>query len=128
MMEMGPGTTVVASMSYASPVENDRFPETYIHVECERGSVELGPDFWVRTTTQNGTTNQRHKPPRYPWADPAYDLVHASIVPCQADLLTMLRTGEPAETSGADNFKTMQLVFGAYQSARSGQALDPRKL
>jgi predicted dehydrogenase len=128
MMEMGDGVTVVASMSYASPMEHDCFPETFIHVECERGSVELGPDFWVRVTTQNGTTAQRHAPPHYSWADPAYDLVHASIVSCQTDLLKMMQTGAPAETSGDDNFKTMQLVFGAYQSARSEQALDPRKL
>ncbi len=128
MMEMGEGMTVVASMSYASRMEHDRFPETYIQVECEHGSLELGPDFWVRVTTQNGTAAQRHKPPRYSWADPDYDLVHSSIVPCQADLLKMLRTGEPAETMGADNFKTMQLVYGAYQSASSGQAVDPNKM
>ena len=97
-------------------------------MECERGAVELGPDYWVRVTTQAGTNAQRHVPPRYAWADPAYDLVHASIVPCQADLAESLRTGKPAETSAADNFKTMQLVFGAYQSARSGQALDPGEL
>jgi predicted dehydrogenase len=66
---------------------------------------------------------QRHKPPHYPWADPAYDVVHASIVSCQEDLLHALQTGTPAETSGADNFKTMQLVFGAYRSARSGQVV-----
>jgi predicted dehydrogenase len=128
MMEMGDGIIVVASMSYASPVEYDRFPETYIHVECERGSVELGPDFWVRVTTPEGTTAQRHIPPRYSWADPVYDLVHSSIVYCQADLLKMMQTGDPAETNGIDNFKTMQLVFGAYQSARSGLAIDPQIL
>ncbi|MFN2286294.1 MAG: Gfo/Idh/MocA family protein, partial [Anaerolineae bacterium] len=119
MLQMESGMTVVASMSYASPVEHDRFPETYIHVECERGAVELGPDFWVRVTTDAGTLAQRHQPPHYPWADPAYDVVHASIVSCQKDLLHALQTGTPAETSGADNFKTMQLVFGAYRSARS---------
>ncbi|MFN2110293.1 MAG: Gfo/Idh/MocA family protein [Anaerolineae bacterium] len=123
MLQMESGMTVVASMSYASPVEHDRFPETYIHVECERGAVELGPDFWVRVTTDAGTLAQRHQPPHYPWADPAYDVVHASIVSCQEDLLHALRTGTPAETSGADNFKTMQLVFGAYRSARSGQVV-----
>jgi len=124
MLQMESGMTVVASMSYASPVEHDRFPETYIHVECERGAVELGPDFWVRVTTDAGTLAQRHQPPHYPWADPAYDVVHASIVSCQEDLLHALRTGTPAETSGADNFKTMQLVFGAYRSARSGQVVQ----
>jgi predicted dehydrogenase len=128
MMEMGEGVTVVASMSYASPVEHDRFPETYIHLECERGSVELGPDFWVRVTTQDGTLSKRYPPHHYAWADPVYDLVHASIVPCQENILNSLRTGTPAETSGEDNFKTMQLVYGAYQSAGSNQVLDPRTL
>ena len=112
MMEMGGGdsatgsrsTTVTCSMSYASRVEHDRFPETYIFVECERGSVELGPDFWVKTTTANGTLAQRHAPPRYAWADPAYDVVHSSIVACNRNLLHALRTGE--------------LVFGAYPPKR----------
>ena len=42
-------------MSYASRVEHDRFPETYVLVEGERGSVELGPDYWIRVTTAQGT-------------------------------------------------------------------------
>lgn len=126
MMDMGPGTTVTASMSYASPMEHDRFPETYIFVECERGSVELGPDYWVRTTTKDGTHAVRHVPPRYDWADPAYDLVHASILPCNADFLQALQGKGPAETTGPDNFETMRLVFGAYESARSGQAVSLR--
>ena len=123
MMDMGAGTTVTASMSYASHFEHARFPETYIFVECEHGAVELGPDFWIRVTTADGTLSQRHVPPRYPWADPRYDVVHASIVACQADLLHALRTGEPAETSGDSNFETMRLVFGAYQSARENRVI-----
>jgi predicted dehydrogenase len=128
MMEMGEGVTVVASMSYASLIEHDRFPETYIHIECEHGAVALGPDYWLRVTTEDGTHAERHPPPHYAWADPAYDLVHASIVPCQADLLTYLRGHGEAETSGEDNLKTMQLVYGAYISERTGQVIDPRTL
>jgi predicted dehydrogenase len=125
MMEMGEGTSVVVAMSYASHLEHGRFPETYIQVECEHGSVELGPDYWVRVTTRDGTVSQRYPPPHYSWAESAYDLVHASIVPCQADLAAYMRTGEPAETTGEDNLKTLQLVIGAYQSARAGQVIAP---
>jgi predicted dehydrogenase len=57
------------------------------------------------------------KPPRYAWADPAYDVVHASIVPCNADLLKALKGEGPAETTGEDNLKTVRLVFAAYESA-----------
>ncbi len=123
MMKMGDGITVTCSMSYASKVEHDRFPETYVFIECENGSIELGPDFWIKITTENGTLAQRHPPPRYTWADPAYDVVHSSIVPCNADLLNALTTGQPAETSGEDNFETMRLFIGAYESAKCNQVI-----
>jgi D-apiose dehydrogenase len=112
-----PGTHVICELSYASRLERERFPETYVLVECEGGSVELGPGFVLRVTDGEGTHIRRVPPPRYAWADPAYDVVHASIVACNADLLRALRTGEPAETSGADNLRTARLVFGAYESA-----------
>jgi predicted dehydrogenase len=123
MMNMGDSTTVICELSYASRTETERFPETYIFVEGDRGSLELGPDFWIRETTEAGTLAKRYPPPRYPWADPAYDVVHASIVPCQANLLAALRGETPAETTGEDNLKTLRLVFGAYQSASSHEAL-----
>jgi hypothetical protein len=81
--------------------------------------VELGQDYWIRVTTSQGTTARRCPPPRYSWADPAYDLVESSIVPCNADLLRSLQTGEPAETAAQDNIKTVRLVFAAYQSANA---------
>ena len=46
------GAAVVCNMAYAgNALEHDRFPETYIFVEAESGSAELGPDYWVRVTT-----------------------------------------------------------------------------
>jgi predicted dehydrogenase len=67
--------TVVCSMSYASRVEHDRFPETYMFVEGDRGSIALAPDYWLRTTTSAGTLTRRVSPERYSWADPTYELV-----------------------------------------------------
>jgi hypothetical protein len=124
MMKMGGQTTVTCSMSYASLIEHNRFPETYILTECEYGSVELGPDFQLKVTTEEGTLSKRVVPPHYPWADPAYDIIHTSIVDCNASLLQALQTGQTAETSGADNLKTCQLYFGAYESAARGQVIQ----
>ena len=125
MMETAEGVTVLCEMSYASRVEHDRFPETYALVECEHGCVELAPDFRLRATTRDGTHARRHPPPRYPWADPQYDVVQASIVPCNANLLGALRGDGPAETTGEDNLNTMRLVFAAYESASSGAVVTP---
>ena len=124
LMDMGDDVSVTAEMSYASPVEHDRFPETYVVIECENGTIELGPDYWVRVTTRGqGTLARRYAPPRYAWADPQYDLVHASIVDCNANLLHAMQTGTTAETSGDDNLKTVRLVYAAYDSAASGKVI-----
>ena len=118
------GATVICALAYAENyLERDRFPETSVFVEAERGSLELGPDYWLRLTTAEGTLIRRCPPPRYAWADPAYEVVHASIVPCNRDILRALRGGPPAETSAEDNIKTVRLYFGAYDSAARGQAL-----
>ena len=129
MMTMDGGATVTCEMSYSSPVEHDRFPETFALVECARGSVELGPDYWLRVTRPGqGTLARRCPPPFYEWADPRYAVVHASIPSCCVDLLHSLRTGEPAETSAEDNLKTLRLVFGAHASAATGRALSADEL
>jgi predicted dehydrogenase len=121
MMDMGAGVTVTCALSYTSRLEHDRWNETYMLIECDKGSVELGPDYWVRVTTEQGTLARRCVPRMYSWIDPEYHVVQESIVPCNADLLRALQTGQPAPTSGEDNFETMRLVFAAYQSAETGQ-------
>jgi predicted dehydrogenase len=123
-MNMGESTIVTVNMAYAENfLERDRFPETFVFIEGEKGSIELAPDFWLRITTRKGTHGRRVPPPRYSWADPAYDVVHGSIVPCNANILADLRGGPKAETTGEDNLKTLELVFGAYESAATGKAL-----
>jgi predicted dehydrogenase len=125
LLAMRDGTTVTCNMAYAgNHLEHDRFPETYLFVEGDSGTVELGPDFWVRTTTADGTHVRRHPPPRYAWADPDYALIHASIVPCHANLLAALRGEAEAETTGADNLETVRLIYASYDSAASGQAIQ----
>ncbi len=125
MMQMGAGISVVCEMSYASRTEIEHFPQTYVYIEGDRGFLELGPDYAIRETTAEGTQVRLFPPPHYSWADPAYDLIHSSIVAAQADLLRHLQGAATAETTGADNLKTLALVFGAYDSARTGQVVTP---
>lgn len=125
IMALGDANTIVTvNMAYAENyLEHDRFPETYFFIEGDKGSIELGPDFWLRTTTANGTHARRVPPPRFAWADPAYDVVHASIAACNANLLRALKGDGQAETTGEDNLKTVRLVFGSYESAAKNEVL-----
>jgi predicted dehydrogenase len=119
------GITVTCNLAYAENyLEREAFPQTSFFIEGEKGSIEVGPGYWLRVTTKAGTLSRRVPPPRYPWADPAYDVVHASIVPCNADLLRALRGAGEAETTGEDNLKTVRLVFAAYDSAANRCAIN----
>lgn len=123
MLAMDSGATVTCEMSYASPLEHDRFPETFVLIEGSRGSLQLGPDYWIRSTIDGLTCARRYPPPTYHWVDPLYAVAQSSVVACQQNLLAGLRDRATAETTVDDNLKTLQLVFAAYHSAETGQAV-----
>ena len=60
----------------------------------------------------------------YSWADPSYALIHSSIVDCHRNLVDGLIGKGKAETTGEDNLRTLELVFGSYESARLGQRIE----
>jgi D-apiose dehydrogenase len=127
MMHMGGGTTVTCSMGFPGHfLEHDVFTQTLILVEGDAGSVQLDRDYWIRITTSGGTRANRHAPVWLPWMHPKYLASHASIVPCNANLLRAIRGEGEAETVASDNLKTMRLTFAAYESARCGAAIQLR--
>lgn len=115
--------TVVTNMSYASRTEHEKFPETFLMVEGTEGSAEISRGCMLSVTTRTGTVRREVPPPFYHWADPAYALVHAGMVDCQRNLLERLRGNGTAETTAADNLRTLDLVFAAYDSAAHGQTV-----
>lgn len=110
-------------LSFVTHVSWRHFPEVILFVEGALGTVELLADFWIRLTTAEGVQQWQARPPRYPWANPDYDVNHASMVPLHQDFLRALRGGPPPENTGEDNLKTMQLVYAAYESAAQNQVI-----
>ncbi|GAB3705499.1 Gfo/Idh/MocA family oxidoreductase [Spirosoma flavus] len=123
LMKMRNGLSCFAEMSYASLLEKESFPQTLVQVEGNLGSVVLTHDFQLRITTKSGTHLLEAPPPHYPWADPDYAIVHASIVDCNRNLLADLQGRGGAETTGADNFETIRLVYAAYDSAERNETI-----
>ncbi|MFW6269242.1 MAG: Gfo/Idh/MocA family protein [Bacillota bacterium] len=122
-LRMENGVHCNVEISYASRIENDRFPETFILIEGTKGSIKLGPDYQVKITTEKGTFCQRVEPPYYEWIDPEYHLVHSSIVDANKEFLQALKGVKAAETEAPDNLKTMKLVAKAYESAEKGEVV-----
>ncbi len=123
-MKMKSGASCYAEMSYASILEYESFPQTFILVEGERGSIQLTKDCEIRITTRQGTTSVTAKPILFPWVDPAYSLVHSSIVDCNRNILEAIQKKSKAETTGADNLETVRLVHASYASAKKNKAIN----
>jgi D-apiose dehydrogenase len=116
-MEMNDEVQCIAEMSYASILEHENFPQTYIQVEAENGSLYLGPDFEIRVTTREGTRSLEARPKTYSWLDTNYAVTHSSIVDTNKDILRALQNQKPSENTGEGNLKTVELVFASYDSA-----------
>lgn len=123
-METVAGMPVYTEMSYASRLENDSFSTVWVLVECEKGSLSLGPDFTITITDAQGTRKEKVTFPSYEWADPDYIVNHESGIPLNRNLLNDMLGIEPAETSGADNLKTVELVWACYRSATEGGIVE----
>jgi predicted dehydrogenase len=122
LMEMQSGLHCYAEMSYASIMEKEAFPQTLIFIEGEGGSLHLTNDFELKIIKKEDTTSTIIQPVMYSWLNPAYAVVHSSIVDCNRNILQGLQGGD-TETTGQDNFKTVQLVWASYESAATGKAI-----
>ena len=121
MMDMNNGMPVYTEMSYASIIEHDTFSTLNILVEGEKGSVFLGPEFEISTTTRQGTTSEIVKFPSYEWADPDYIVNHESGIHINKNILDDITGKGKAENTGNDNLKTVKLIWASYESANTGE-------
>jgi len=127
MMDMNNGMPVYTEMSYASIIEHDTFSTLNILVEGEKGSVFLGPEFEIRTTTRQGTISEFVKFPSYEWADPDYIVNHESGIHINKNILDDITGKGKAENTGDDNLKTVKLIWASYESANTGEIVKTRQ-
>jgi D-apiose dehydrogenase len=121
LMQMESGATTIVDLSYASRLDDETFPQTLVHLDGSVGSVTLDRDYQLTIVNGEGV-QRRHVPPRmYPWSEKPGINIQESVVSIQQHWVECLRTGERPETNGRDNLLTIDLVFGSYQSAESGQ-------
>jgi predicted dehydrogenase len=111
----------VVELSFGSKPLDEHFPETLVHLEGKEGTVSLGPGYRLGITSPEGREERRVGAVPRAWLSPPAEVIQDSVVHTQAHWVECLRAGRDAETSGADNLRTLELVFGAYASAASGE-------
>jgi len=117
ILDIEDGKTCVVDASYASRLEHEIFPQTLIRIEGSEGSVHLERDFRLTTVSSSGVTVEEVPPEIYSWSSPPGQAIQDGVVGIQRHWVDCLENGLEPETSGRDNLKTLELVFGAYNSA-----------
>jgi predicted dehydrogenase len=120
LLESEAGATAVVELSYGCRPTREYFPQTLVHFEGALGSLRLGPGFELEVAGPDGTTTRRCPPALRPWSASPAEVIQDSIVPLLEHWVDCIRRGREPETSGRDNLRTLELVFGAYRSAASG--------
>lgn len=123
LLEMATGMSCTVEMSYASLVDYECFPQTLMEVEGEQGSIRLSPDYRFDITTHTRQQTEQIRLPEYDWVNPQYAVVQTSMVELHRHFLLGLRNGQPVETTGADNLRSLELTYAAYESARRGETI-----
>jgi predicted dehydrogenase len=114
---MQSGATCVVEACYYSHLARDIFPQTLIHLEGTKGSVILGADYNL-TIVVDGEVETHLVPPQPPvWASGPGVAIQEGVLAIEQHFVQCLKDGKEMETSGFDNLKTLELVFGAYESA-----------
>ncbi len=117
------GAVSTIEISFFSQLAPDPFPQTLVHLEGDRGTLSLGEGYRL-THMRDGSRDTRDVEPEVPaWGAKPWHAVQDSVRNIQAHWLDCLRSGIEPRPSGADNLRTLDLVFKAYESAETGAAL-----
>jgi predicted dehydrogenase len=117
VLDHGGGRTSIVDCSYATHQVPDPWPQTLVAIEGTKGTISLEADYRLHVIQGNEITT-RHVPPKaWSWSQLPLDIIQDSVVALQQHWLDSYRAGKPAETSGEDNLKVVELVHAAYADA-----------
>ena len=127
MLKMKSAATCLVEVSYASKLEEELFPQTLIDLEGIHGSAHLGPNYELVLNRKAETIRNVVNPRMFAWSTPPAQSIQESVLAIQKHWVECLKEGKECETSGTDNLRTLELVFGAYESAETGVAYKTGK-
>ncbi len=119
------GATCIVDCSYSSKISPDPFPETLVHIEGPRGSIQLREGYRMTVTSDGKTREQHVTTPLLPWTSLPWHNIQESVLNTQRHWVECLLAGREPETSGADNLRTYALAVAAYRSAAERRAVAP---
>jgi len=123
LLDHASGAVSVVDIGFYSKLDPDPFPQTLVHIEGDRGTLTLDTGYRLTLISPNGRKVSDVEPAVPRWREKPWHVVQDSVRNTQAHWIDCLRGGAEPKPSGADNLRTLDLVFKAYDSAASGHAI-----
>ncbi len=123
LIRMKNGVSCIQEISFSSMLEQEVFPQTLMLVEGSKGSIRLDPGLNIKITTSEGTVTEEVPLEKYWWQTERLTNEPPSIVSCNKNILDDMLGKGNAETSGADNLKTVEMVFAGYDSTKNNKVI-----
>ena len=117
------GAVSVVETTYEAHRIPDSFPETVLEIEGAKGSIILSHDEVMTVTSEGAARTEPVGPSSLSWTSPVWRSSQVAVLNTNAHMLAAFRSGRPAETSGADNLRTFELVEAAYLSAETHESV-----
>ena len=122
------GVTSIVDVSYASKLPEEPFPETFVEIDGDKGTLRLGRDYELMVHGPDGTRKSVVAPNLLPWSSRPWHNIQESVALIQKHWIERLGERREPDTSGRDNLKTFSLVEAAYLSAERGETIDLKDL
>jgi len=123
ILDHASGAVSLVDFSFATRLEPDPFPQSLVRIEGTKGTVELFQSYRLRVSGAGWQREADVEPDVPAFGAKPWHNIQESVVNIQRHWVDCLETGREPATSGADNLKTLDLVFKAYESAETGRAL-----
>jgi len=118
------GVTSIVDVSYATKLPEEPFPETFVEIDGDKGTLRLGKDYRLTVHGPDGTRQDFVAPTLLPWASRPWHNIQESVALIQRHWIERLAEDREPDTSGRDNLKTFALVEAAYLSAERGETVS----
>jgi predicted dehydrogenase len=110
------GGVSIIDASISSIKTPDRFAQTLVNVEYANGSIDLDYDYNITVHKKGLKKKHKGNPKKLKWISKPWDQIQESIVNTHNHFISCLNKKRVHDTSGADNIKSLSLVFASYQS------------